>query len=336
MKKQPNNPLISDDSVHAIIGIASAYKQSKIFLTACELDIFTIIESEERTSKEISIEAGTDESATLKLLDALCAMNFLTKNDGKYRNTKATRRFLVRSRPEYLGNLMYHTYMWEKWDDLTTVIRHGENKTYQELEEKSQKWVDAFVDSLHWRNVLKAPDIVSLIDLHEINKLLDLGCSSGIYSMEFKKAKPSLDITAFDSPKITNETFQHFKRAKMENDIKLIGGDIFTDDIGKGYDAVFISDTLAKFDFKSDYKILHKIFDALNYGGKIIVHDIIIEDNKIEPLSATIDSLELLINTKGGDVFTETDIWVMLNEAWFSNVKRIKTPFDTSLIIGTK
>ena len=337
MKKNQTNPLISDDSVQAIIAISAAYRQSKIFLTACELNIFSIIESEERTAKEISIEAGTDESATLKLLNALCAMNFLTKSDDKFRNTKATRRFLVKSRPEYLGNLMYHTYMWNKWDDLTEVIRHGKpTSSYEELQNKPQHWIEAFVDSLHWRNVMKAPDIIGLLDLHGIDSILDLGCNSGIFSMELKKAKPSMEVTAFDIPKIVLETAKHFQRAGMENDIKLLSGNMFAGEFGKGYDAVFISDTLTKLNFNTNLQLLHKIFDSVNRGGKIIVHDVIIDDDRIKPVSATVESIENLINTKGGEVFTETDIWVLLNESWFSNVQRIKTPFDTSLIIGTR
>ena len=72
MKKY--NTLVSDDSVNAILQIASAFEQSKCLLSACELDFFTIIGNDQKTVKEIAISAGTEERATEKLLNALCGM----------------------------------------------------------------------------------------------------------------------------------------------------------------------------------------------------------------------------------------------------------------------
>lgn len=330
------NALVSDDSVNAILQIASAFQQSRCLLSACELDFFSIIGNEQKTAKEIAISAGTHEKSTEKLLNALCAMHILIKSENKYSNTKGTRRFLVKSRPEYIGNMMFLTHQWEKWEHLTDAIRTGQAVSYQDISDKPREWVETYVDSIYWRAVMKAPEVVSMINLHDINSMLDLGCGSGIYAIEFKKAKPTMSVTALDYPTVMYEALKHITREGMERDIEIMSGDFTKDEIKGKYDAIFVSKVLLYYSFWDNVALLNKIFNALNHKGKIIIHDTIIHDNKIEPESATIDSLNLLVNTESGDVFTESDIWMMLKESWFTHQKTIATPFNTSIIIAQK
>lgn len=331
--KKPN-PLISDDSVNAILQIASAFELSKILLTACELDIFSILGNDEKTAKEIAIEAGTDERATAKLLNALVSINLLNKTTLKYQNTKGTRRFLVKNRPEYIGNMMFYTHIWEKWGELTESIKTGKAITYKDIADKDDEWISSFIDSNHWRAVLQAPDVIKQINLQDINSVLDLGCGSGLYLMDFKKAKSSMQVTGMDYPNVIKQTKMHLKREGFLDSINLIEGDIFKDDFGKGYDAIFISSVLSYYSIWENIELAHKIYKALNPGGCVIVQEPIIDDNRIEPESATVLSLNLLVNTKSGDIFTESDIWMILREGWLTNIKRVDTQFQTSLFFG--
>lgn len=334
MKK--NNPLISDDSIQAILQIASAFQQSKILLTACELNFFTIIGNEQKSAKEVAIEAGTNEKATEKILNALTSMNLLEKKDSEFSNTKGTRRFLVETRPEYIGDMMFLTHQWEKWGDLTEAVKTGQAIRYQSIREKSEDWIKSYVDSAFWRALMKAPDIVRLINLSEIDSILDLGCGSGIYTIEFKKAKPSMKVAGMDYPNVLKEAVKHIDREGLSGQIELIPGDIHNDHIPGKYDAIFISSVLVYYSFWENVNLMHKLYDLLNPGGKIIIQETIIDDNKINPEFATVSSVNLLVNTRTGDIFTETDLWMMLKEGWFEYVNRIDTPFETSIVIGKK
>ena len=332
MKK--TNPLVSDDSVNAILQIASAFELSKILLTACELDIFSILGNDEKTAKEIAIEAGSDEKSTAKLLNALVSMNLLNKTMLKYHNTKGTRKFLVKNRPEYIGNMMFYTHIWEKWGELTDAVKQGKAVSYKDISEKDDEWIESYVESNHWRAVLQAPDIVKQINFQDINSILDLGCGSGLYPMEFKKAKPSMQVTAMDLPNVIKHTKSHLKRDGFIDSINLIEGDIFKDDFGSGYDAIFISSVLSYYSIWENIDLIHKIFNSLNHGGCVIVQESIIEDSRTNPEMATVLSLNMLVNTQSGDIFTDSDIWMILREGWLTNIKRIDTQFQTSLFFG--
>jgi hypothetical protein len=67
--------------------ISRAFQKSRIFLTACEMDVFTVLGDEEKSSKEISDAISADHRGTDRLLNALCALKVLKKSGDKYKNT---------------------------------------------------------------------------------------------------------------------------------------------------------------------------------------------------------------------------------------------------------
>lgn len=334
MKKA--NPLINDDSVLSILEIAGAYQKSKILLTSCELDIFTILGNDEKTAKEVAFEIDTDERATERLMNALCSINLLIKREVHFSNTKGTFRFLVKGQKEFIGNMMHKTNLWEAWSNLTDCIRKGSAVHDKRLIDMDEKWIESYTESIHWRASLQAPDIVKMVNIQNVKSILDLGGGSGVYAMEFLRAKPSLDITIFDLPGVIPFTKKHLSENDMDGLIKTTKGDLLEDDFGSGYDLIFISHLLNDFSIWQNIKIIKRVYDSLNNGGKIVIQEYIMNDDRISPERCAILSLNMLVNTQSGDSYTETDLWIMLKEAWFKNVKRIDTEFGTGLMIGEK
>jgi len=78
----------------------SGFQESRVLLSAVELDAFTAVGSGARAA-EAAARMGTDPRATEMLLNALVAMELLAKRDGAYHNVPAGQRFLVASSPDY-------------------------------------------------------------------------------------------------------------------------------------------------------------------------------------------------------------------------------------------
>ena len=55
------------------------------------------------------------------------ALGLLDRQDGRYRNTPATDRFLDRAKPSYIGGLleMANSRLWTSWGALTEALRSG-------------------------------------------------------------------------------------------------------------------------------------------------------------------------------------------------------------------
>lgn len=336
MRRRRLNPLHSDDSLHGILEIASAYQKSKILLTACELDIFTAIGDEAKTSLEVAEEIEANEKSTERLMNALAAVSLLNKKGRKFENSKGARNYLVAGKDEYIGNMIHLSHLWQRWETLTESVLLGSALTYKSINEKRDEWIESFVESMHWSAQLRAPDIVQYLDLSQVDSVLDLGCGSGLYAMELKKLKPQMEVTMFDYPRVLNCARKQLEEHGLQNKINVIEGDFLNDDIGKGYDLVFVSEVVNEYSLWENVKLFDKIFDALNFGGKIAIQETVLNDNRISPEKAALLSINLLVNTKSGDALTESDIWIMLKQAWFSSIERIETEFGTSLFIAKR
>jgi len=72
-------------SPHAVLEMAAAFQRSRVLLTAYELDLFTILGEESRSSTEIAQVLGTDERATDRLMNALCALDLSARETAAFR-----------------------------------------------------------------------------------------------------------------------------------------------------------------------------------------------------------------------------------------------------------
>ncbi len=66
--------------------MARGFMSSRILLTAYELELFTALDDGSATSTEVARALGTDDRATDRLMNALCAIGLLQKEDDRFSN----------------------------------------------------------------------------------------------------------------------------------------------------------------------------------------------------------------------------------------------------------
>src|ERR1039457_871827 len=129
----PETPSLIPEHIR---NIAYAFQQSRILLTAHELGLFTAIGSGRHTSAGIASMIGTDPRATDRLMNALCAMGLLTKENSRFSNSQGARECLVQDSPGYLGGLMHTVHLWDTWTTLTEAVRTGTGVRLRTVEQK--------------------------------------------------------------------------------------------------------------------------------------------------------------------------------------------------------
>jgi SAM-dependent methyltransferase len=325
-----------DETINEILDMIYGFQRSRALLTACELDIFSVLGTSVRTSAEISAELDTNKDATERLMNSLCAMNLLEKNMNRYSNSKLALRFLVKSKPEYMSVMKYHSYLWDQWAQLTETVKNGAPSKVLSIDEMGHKEIDAFISAIHWRSQMLAQDVVKMMDLKNVNSILDLGGGLGDYAIEFVRYKPELDLTVYANENVMPLTIQYLKEEGFADKIKTMTGNYLTDPIGDQYDLIFVSFVLHHNSIWENIEITRKVYDSLKSGGQIVVQDYLVSDDRTRPEFNSLKALEMLVNSERGNVFTESDIWIMLKEAWFKGFRRIDTEFGTSMIFARK
>jgi len=328
-----------DQAINLILDMVNGYQKSRTLFTACDFDIFTLIGTEYKTAAEVAMMINTDKRATQRLLDALCAIGLLQKKDDKYTNSTISLRFLVKSKPEYMSIMNYSSKLWDRWSDLTEAVKLGKSDKAKAIPDMSHEETEGFMDAVHWRSTLLATDIVKMINLKNVNKILDLGGGVGDYAIEFVNAKPDIQATVFTYPNCTTfaeDHLRYIKNREAAEKINIVTGDILNDDIGSGYDVVFLSFVFQSFDIWKNIDLARKIYESLNPKGQVVIQDLMIDDSRTSPEDNALYALELLVNSDGGDVYTSSDIWLILKEAWFSKIEIMTTEFGTTLVSGKK
>lgn len=325
-----------ENSIDFIEDIALAFKKSRVLLTASELNIFETIGYRSLSAKEIAEQNDLDEKATERLLNALVGLDLLDKKDQTYSNTEESLKHLLKGSDEYISTIDHLANLWDAWTDLTDTIKTGQTTHTIPLSEKSDEWIESYMNSVFWKSNLQVQEIISHINLNGVKKVLDLGGGKGAFTYQIAKKLPSSSITLFDLESITKFTDKYLSMNGVRDQVTILNGDFIKDDFGKGYDLIYLGNVICLQSIWENVKLLQKCYDALNYGGKVVIADMIINDNRTKPLEHTIFSLNMLLNTDAGDVYTETDIWIMLKESWFKDIKLIKTKYDISLMTGVR
>lgn len=319
-----------------ILEMATAFQRSRILLTAHELDLFTLLGEAGKSSVEAAKALGSDERATDRLMNALCTMELLEKRDGRFSATPSASRFLVRGKPEFLGGLMHTVHLWDTWSTLTQAVRQGGTVTGRPIGERGEKWLRAFIAAMHWRGRQHAQGVVGLLDLSGVSRVLDVGGGSGVYAMAFARAKPDLTALVFDLPTVVPMTQEFIGQEMLSDRVKTVAGDYEVDELGHGFDLVFLSAIIHSNSESGNRRLFRKCTGALMPKGHLVVQDFIVDENRTGPPFAVLFALNMLVGTESGDTYTETEVRSWMKEAGLSGVERKDTDFGTTLILGRK
>jgi predicted O-methyltransferase YrrM len=316
--------------------LAMSFQSSRILLSAFELDVFTALSGEPKPSERVAQTIGADARATDRLMNALCALDFLKKEHGLFSNSEVAEKFLVKGRKNYLGGLMHTVHLWDTWSTLTDAVKAGHQVTSEPLEKRSSEWFEAFIAAMHQRAVMASPLFVSALDLSGVKTMMDVGGGSGAYAMAFARAKEDLRVTVFDLPGVIQLTRKYVAQGGLSDRIDFTEGDYGKDDLGQGFDLVFLSAIIHSNPPDLNRNLFKKIFRALNPGGNIAVSDFMMDESRTQPVFGAIFSLNMLVGTQAGDTFTEKEIKDWMLEAGFTDCKSIQVPGPANMVMGRK
>jgi len=316
--------------------VARAFQRSRILLTAYELEIFTFIGEKSHTSESIAQGLKLNNNATERLLNALVALTLLQKKNEQYSNTKESLQFLCKSSPAYLGGLLHSNHLWHTWSHLTDVVKTGIVAHREDINDRGDEWLNAFIHAMHDRGKRQAPVQLANIDLHDVESILDVGGGSGCFSMALINRKPAIKATVFDLPNVIPISKKIIEQEGFSGKIEHHVGDYTVDELPTGFDLVFLSAIIHSNTFAINQDLVSKCYRALNPNGKIVIQDWIMNDAKTEPVQGALFSINMLVGVAGGDCYSEGEVSTWLGKAGFTDISRVVLESGISQMIGIK
>ncbi len=312
-----------------------AFQQSRVLLTAIELDIFEALGAGS-TAADVAAKAGTAPRSTEMLLNALAALGLLEKRGGVFRNTPEAAQHFTRRSPDDVRLAMMHTvHLWETWSTLTECVRTG-TTAGRRPGGRGDNWTTAFIAAMHANASRRAVAVVEAVDGAGVRRMLDIGGGSGAYSIAFAQANPALRGEILDVPEVVPIARGHIAEAGLADRVTAREGDLRTSEFGAGFDLALISAICHMLNPEENRQLVAKTYAALGPGGRIAISDFILDPDRAGPRQAALFALNMLVGTRSGNTYTEEEYAAWMREAGFGAIRRVALPGPAHLMIGTR
>jgi acetylserotonin N-methyltransferase len=272
-------------------------------------------------------------------LAALCAMGFVEKRLGKWRATHLARTWLHPQGHGYWGHFMSQidfntTLRIRLLEALRTGNRPGDvgensgditaRPAEWERGSMSQEAAEGIAVFMQAHSQAPALGAAAQSVFGELTSLMDVGCGSGVYGIEIARANPGLRVVLLDLKEMAVEAQKFVDRAGMGAQVTTAGVNMFTEEWPRDSDGHFFANVFHDWSDATCRLLAQKSFDALPEGGRIFLHEILMDDDYTGPFPAAAFSLLMLVGTLGKQ-YRLSEFRDILGSAGFVDVEAVRT-----------
>lgn len=318
---------------------------SQTLAAAEQLGLCTFL-SAQRGATVTEVAAGLDikERPAEILLTACAALGLLSREGIRFVNTAMAEAYLVRGGRYYLGDYvrMLTEYVYPGWMRVTDAIRA--DAPARVITHEQQGIFEAgtrpkvFWDGLYPLSALTARALAEVVDLSDARSLLDVGGGAGAFAVELCQRYPELRVTLFDLAFVCEHSAEKVEQLGLAGRIGVHPGDFFAEpELPGGHDVILLSMILHDWDEPRNTQLLAKCFQALPSGGRLVISELLVDDEKTGPLDAALMSMNMLVGTWGRN-YTVAEYSEWLRKAGFERLSTVRftAPGANGAVIAVK
>jgi DNA-binding MarR family transcriptional regulator len=273
--------------------------------------VFEVLHDSQHSAAELGEKVGLSTLGMEVLLRALEAAGYVKRKGNHYQNSRVAERWLTRKSPHYLGNLVrYFDSLFSRWDHLAETAQRGEPvRPYFEYF-RGKDWETYTYGMMDLARLLM-PEVLRIIQPpRTARRLLDIGGSHGLYSIELCRIHPALTAEVLDLDEVSEVGRGITQDLQMSSRVVHRSGDFKKDNFGSGYDIVLAFNVIHGLKGSENSSLMKKIGEALNSGGTLFIMDQVRDRTNSTSLSRLIPATVglNLFNEIGGNAHTFVEI----------------------------
>lgn len=290
--------------------------QATELLTAsvAHLGVFHRLAPDPLAPAELRGRLGLAERPFAVLITALRAMGLLTVDgSGRVSLTEMARQHLVPGAEfdvgGYVGLAADNPGVVELVERLTTNRPAGEEADGPGAAFIYREGIDSAMEreatarrltlSLAGRARNVAPVLAERYPLDGVRRVLDVGGGTGIYSIAWLRRHPGLTAVVWDRPEVLKVAREMAASFGVLTRMEFVAGDMFLDRVPGGADVVLLSNVLHDWDVPACRTLLARCAAVLPAGGRLLIHDVFLNDELDGPLAVALYSAALFRLTEG-------------------------------------
>jgi demethylspheroidene O-methyltransferase len=348
-----SNPLtrwFTQHRTRQVFDVMAGFVHSQVLLACVRLKLFEKVMKEPKTLQELSQLTHVPEAGLQRLIQSALALNLLEQRSA-YRYGLGPLGSVIamdegiKAMIEH-NNLLYHDmvdpvailqdswsgqlndywpYAQEQSADAAHRVEHASDAyaKYSELMAASQTFV--------------IEEILSSYLFHEHHGVLDVGAGKGRFACALAKKYPSVDVSIFDLPHVTQVSRQLIEQKGLSSRIKVHAGDFTNDVLPEGADLA----TLVRIahDHNDDVLLglLKSIFASLPAGGTLLLAEPMAIEPGEKPHGDAYFHFYLLA-MGSGRLRTPSELMHLMKLAGFTHLETVPNamPVHTRILLGRK
>lgn len=144
-----------------------------------------------------------------------------------------------------------------------------------------------------------APMLAERVPLAGSRLLVDVGGGSGMYAVAYLRRFPALRAIVWDRAEVLKVAREVAEQYEVSDRLMCLPGDMFVDPLPEGADCILLSNVLHDWDVPECRKLVARCAAALPSGGRLLIHDVFLNDAHDGPLAVALYSAALFSITEG-------------------------------------
>jgi predicted O-methyltransferase YrrM len=291
-----------------------SYGTELLTAAVAEFQVFEILATGPQSFEDLRRQLNIEQRPAVVLLTVLRAMG-LVRNDetGKLGLTDLSREHLVAGSDffvgDYIGLAASSPGVREMIERLRTnrpagaaddedgaafIYREGLDSAME-----AEQTARFFTLALAGRAKNVAPVLAERVSMAGVNRLLDVGGGTGIYSIALLRKNPDLRAVVLDRPEVLKVAGEMADEYGVADRVELHAADMFTDPMPSDCEAILISNVLHDWDVPQCRQLIQRCAGVLPAGGALLIHDVFLHDALDGPLPLALYSAALFTLTEG-------------------------------------
>ena len=323
--------------------VAFGFMASKSLFTALHFNLFSHLANGPLSLPQAAEKMGIHPDRAATLLTALATIGLINaeSNGTAFSNSPAAQAFLVKGAKYDFSDYLSQQVDRQMYGLLDQVALAMADDLPEDAISSYADWMaDAqaaklYSASQHAGSLGPARTLARQIDFSDAETILDVGGGTGAYAITLCKENPNLQATVIDFPNVANLGQEYVEEAGLQDRINYQAGDLLDLDWPDGQDVVLMSYIFSSVPGDRIDDLVNQAAEVLNPGGRIIVHDFMVDPDRSGPkLAALWQFQHTAFNPQARSVSTD---WAedTISDAGFTSTNvRPMIPGMTSVVSG--
>ncbi|MBE8999414.1 methyltransferase [Nostoc sp. LEGE 12447] len=325
----------------------------QVLLVAYDIKLFPLLSQKPRSLAEICDELKIFQRPAEAVLAVLISIELVELENSYYSLTPLAKDYLVESSPTYFGALLEMMIFDERkhissFDTLKKSLFTNNSPSKNMMESLSKnhdfmraitfgnnvKFIRSFISSMHGPSMAAALIWPELIDLSEYKLFIDIGGGSAAHSIGATSKWPNLQAVVLELPTVCEIAQEFIIHYGLQNRIATQDFDMWSDPFPVG-DLHFYSAIYHHWQQDKCQILTKKSFNSLLSGGRIILHEMLFNEQKTGPFPVAVKNLNISLKL-GGQQYSGQELSMMLEQAGFIDIEIKPASSYWSIITGRK